>query len=117
MSMFDELQALGVDIDGGMNRLMGNASLYERMLGKFAAMMGDLSVEPGFDHNNYDEVIEKAHTIKGATGNLSITPLYEAYTEIVNLLRAGQPEQAEEILEKIIPVQKEIVQCIEKYVQ
>lgn len=116
MSMFDELKALGVDIDGGMNRLMGNASLYERMLGKFVSMMGNLSVEPGFDHENYEEIIEKTHTIKGATGNLSITPLYEAYTEIVNLLRAGQPEQAEKILEKIIPVQKEIVQCIEKYV-
>lgn len=116
MSLFEELKSLGVNIDEGMERLMGNVSLYERMLGKFVKLIEDLSVQPGFDYDNYEEVIEKTHTIKGATGNLSITPLYEAYTEIVNLLRANQPEQADEILKKIIPVQTEIVNCIAKYI-
>lgn len=55
-------------------------------------------MSPDFDGNDYKDMIEKAHAIKGAAGNLSITPVYEAYTEIVNLLRADQPAQAREAL-------------------
>lgn len=55
-------------------------------------------MSPDFDGNDYKDMIEKAHAIKGEAGNLSITPVYEAYTEIVNLLRADQPAQAREVL-------------------
>lgn len=59
--------------------------------------------------------MEKAHAIKGTAGNLSITPVYEAYTEVVNLLRTGQPDEARPVLERVLPVQTEIVACIKKY--
>ena len=115
MSLLDELKELGVNVDEGINRLMGNASLYEKMLGTFVNMMDKSTVDPDFDGDNYGDVIETTHAIKGAAGNLSITPVYDAYTEIVDLLRAGQPEQAREVLKKVLPVQKEIVDCIKKY--
>lgn len=115
MSLLEELKTLGVHIEEGEKRLGGNIALYERMLFKFADMMQNSSVSPDFDFNDYDGVIEAAHTIKGTSGNLSITPIYEAYSEIVRLLRAGQPELAKEQIEKIIPVQAEIVNCIKKY--
>lgn len=115
MSLFDELKALGVNVDDALDRFVQNASLYERMLGSFTSMMKKMSVQPDFDCSDYDEITEKAHAIKGTTGNLSLSPLYEAYTEIVSLLRAGQPEQAKELLIKILPVQNEIIACIEKY--
>ena len=35
MELFEELRALGVDIDDGMKRLMNNEGLYKRMLGLF----------------------------------------------------------------------------------
>ena len=60
---------------------------------------------------------EKAHALRGTSGNLSITPVYEAYTEIMNLLRAGRPDEAKQLIAKIIPVQEQIVSCIEKYMQ
>ena len=44
---------------------------------------------------------------------MSITPVYEAYTEILNLLRTGKPEEAKAVLEKILPVQEKILACIE----
>ena len=43
--------------------------------------------------------------------------LIKIRTEIVNLLRAGQPEQAVPLIEKILPIQDEIVKCIEKYME
>lgn len=109
MALLDELKALDVNVDEGLERMMGNSSLYERMLVKFVKVMNDLEVSPDFDNNDYAEIIEKTHTIKGASGNLSVTPVYEAYTEIVNLLRSDKPEEAKEILRNILPVQKEIL--------
>ena len=115
MDLFDELKALGVDIDGGLKRLNGNETLYKRLLGSFLKTIKAHAVSADFDASDCTEAIEKTHAIKGTAGNLSITPIYEAYTEIVNLLRAGQPEEARAILAKVLPVQEEIVSCIEKY--
>lgn len=115
MSLLEEMKALGVNVDEGLERMMGNASLYERMLGKFTKMIDDADIQPDFDNNDYVEIIEKTHAIKGASGNLSITPVYEAYTEIVSLLREDKPEQAKEVLKKVLPIQTEIIDCIKDH--
>ncbi len=115
MSLLEELRDLGVNTEEAIERMNGNVSLYGRMLVKFADMIKKSSVQPDFDSDEYSDITEAAHAIKGASGNLSITPVYEAYAEIVRLLRAGQPEQAKDILNKIIPIQTKIVNCIEKY--
>lgn len=116
MGMFEELKSLGVNVDDGMKRFMGNASLYEKMLKTFPNMAKSAEITLDFDCNAYAEIIEKAHAIKGATGNLSIAPLYRAYTEIVQLLREDKPERAKEVLKEVLPIQMDIIQCIEKYI-
>lgn len=115
MGLFEDLKALGVDIDGGLQRLGGNEALYTRLLNTFVKAIKSQAVDPDFDTADYEDVKEKAHAIKGTSGNLSITPVFEAYTEIMNLLRAEKPEEAKELLRKVLPVQEEIVNCIEKY--
>ncbi len=115
MGLFEDLKALGVDIDGGLKRLGGNEALYTRLLGTFVKAIRGQGIDPDFDTSDYEDVKEKAHAIKGTSGNLSITPVFEAYTEIMNLLRARQPEEAKALLQKVLPVQEEIVSCIEKH--
>lgn len=115
MGMLEELKDLGVDVDGGIKRLSGKQALYERMMFKFLDMMKKSVVSPDFDSNNYGDVIEVAHALKGAAGNLSVTPLYEAYGKIVDLLRTQKPEEARKVLEDVLPVQGEILGCIERY--
>lgn len=117
MSLFEELRELGVDIDGGLKRINGNEKLYTKLLGSFVKAINTYSVEPDFDGTDYNDVIEKTHAIKGTSGNLSITPIYESYTKIVDLLRAGEPETAREILKEIIPVQEKIVACIVSHME
>lgn len=115
MSLFDELKDLGVNVDEGMGRLMGKASLYEKMLGKFVVMIEDTPVKSeDFDCEDCTELIEKTHAIKGAAGNLSVTPIYEAYTQIVDLLRANKPEEAKIVFDKNISLQNDIIECIKK---
>lgn len=115
MSLFDELRALGVDIDGGLKRIMGNEKLYTRLLGSFVKMAKSNEIPLDFDSADCTEAIEKAHAIKGTAGNLSLTPVYEAYSEILNLLRSGKPEEARAQLEKVLPIQEKILACIESH--
>ena len=115
MGLMDELRQLGVNVDEAVARMMGNEAVYQRILGKFPAMLESTALSTDFDASDCKPVIEKAHSLKGTTGNLSLTPLYEAYTKITNLLREGETESARELLMEIQPVQEKIVACIKKY--
>lgn len=114
MSMLDELKALGVNIEDALQRFMNNSALYEKMLGKLVNNVKDIKVLPSIEAGDYSAACDAAHTLKGVMGNLSITPLYKSYTQIVNLLRENNPEEAKKILLETIPVQDEIIACIEK---
>ena len=115
MDFLEELKELGVNTEEGLARLNKNEALYKKLLGTFTGLIENYYVEPDFDETDYEEITEKAHAIKGAAGNLSITPVYSAYTRIVELLRAGKPQEAKEVLKKILPIQQGIVRCIDKY--
>ncbi len=115
MSMLDELQEIGVDVNEGLQRFMNNTSLYEKMLRTFPNMIHSSKISPDFDDSECDDMIEKTHALKGVTGNLSLTPLFVSYTKIVDSLRRGEPEEARVELNQLLPVQEKIVNCIEKY--
>ena len=117
MNLLDELRALDVDVDDGLKRIMGNEKLYTKLLGSFVKMARANGVCFVAGSDDYTEAIEKAHALKGTAGNLSLTPIYEGYTEILNLLRGGQPGEAKAVLEKILPVQEQILGCIEASMQ
>ncbi len=117
MSLLEELKALGVDVDGGLKRINGNEKLYTKLLGSFVKGVKTYDVQADFDDADCNEMIEKTHAIKGTSGNLSITPVYEAYTKIVDLLRKGNIEDAKALIREILPVQAEIVECIEKHME
>ena len=109
MELLNELRALGVDVDDGVKRIMGNEKLYRKLLGSYVKSQ---SVDLEFDSSDCTAITERVHAIKGTAGNLSITPVYEAYSEALGLLRNGQPEEARAVLRKVQPVQEEILSCI-----
>lgn len=115
MDLFEELRGLGVDIDDGLKRLMGNEGLYKRMLGLFVKTLRSQYLPADFDAASCGEAIEKAHSIKGTAGNLSVTPLYEGYNEVLTLLRTDRIEEARPVIERLIPIQNDIIACIEKH--
>lgn len=115
MDIIEELKALDVNTDEALMRFMNNKELYKKMLLKFPPNIEKLEVMSFIDAGDYKTATENAHTIKGVTGNLSLTPLYAGYTEIVNLLRAEKPDEARKLLVDLLPVQEQIISCINKY--
>lgn len=115
MDLMEELSALGVDTKDAMERFMGNSALYERMLKKFPKTVEDSPVLPYAQSEDYETAASNAHALKGVAGNLSLTPLFERYTKIVDMYRASNFEQANSLLAETLELQKKFLDVIEKY--
>ena len=116
MTYMEELAALGVDVEDGLNRVMGDSELYESMLTMFidAVESNPVSTQdfaaPAGDE--LQQLIDRVHMLKGVTGNLAIAPLFLTYTEILGLLRGGKVQEAQARFEEMLPTQKVILECI-----
>lgn len=113
MSMINDLEALGVNTSEALGRFMNNSMLYEKLIAKYPDSARTADVAAQFAAKDYEKAVEAAHTLKGVTGNLSLTPLYTAYTEIVNLLRAGKNDEAEKLYNETAPIEEKIIAAIE----
>lgn len=116
MSFAETLEGLGVNVKEGVDRVMGDQELYETMLGMFVEEVESFPISVSdFDSSDYDELIKRVHMLKGTTGNLSITPLFEQYTKALGLLRGKKPGEAKAVFEKVLPVQTAIIDCIKNH--
>ncbi|MDO5111544.1 MAG: Hpt domain-containing protein [Clostridia bacterium] len=84
------LKNAGIDYDHAVKRFMGKASIYEKVLGDF---LNDTALDRAlvaFDAGDTQGLFSCAHEIKGVSGNMDITRLYDATCELVELLRGGK---------------------------
>lgn len=110
--LLEKLAALGSDVKDGMSRFMENESLYIRCLKKFPPQAEKCTLHDDLANKDYEAAVQSAHAMKGVTGNLSLTPLYTRYSEIVNRLRAGETEGLEPIEAEIGQLQEQICAVI-----
>ena len=101
--MLDKIQLLGADLEDAMRRFQGNEALYKRLLLKFPDQAAK---------ENYDKALENVHTMKGLAANLSLSNLYDAYSEVVDLLRSGKYTEAEGKYLAILPIEEEYNKAI-----
>ena len=81
-----------VDQEDGKKRVMNNAKLYAKLLGKFK---DETNLDPIFaalDAGNYEEAQGLAHTVKGVTANLSIKDLNEKIVTLEAQIKAKSVE-------------------------
>ncbi len=114
MSLTDEITKFGVDKEDALKRFLNNQQLFEKMLKKLPNQIRTLPVMEFIDSGDYDQATKNAHTLKGVTGNLSVTPLYKGYTEVVSLLRDNEHEKAAQRYREMLPDIENIIKCIEK---
>ena len=71
MKYFEELRELGVDVDAGLERVMGDESFYEMTLDMFLDSVDENPIElTDFDADDLETLIGRVHILKGLTGNL-----------------------------------------------
>lgn len=116
MSMLEELKKLGVNVEEGLERVMDDEPLYETMLGMYIDKVHSNSIEmEDFDADDLETLIARVHMLKGLTGNLAMTTLFEGYMKVLDYLRTGCAQEAKEEYERILPDQAAVMDCIKRH--
>lgn len=110
--MFKELKLLGTDVDEALERFGGNAELYRKFIIKFLKNADEYNPDSAFESGDYDEAFKRVHALKGVSGNLSFVPLYTAYSEITELLRAGSNAEAQAKYSETKSLRDSYMECI-----
>ena len=87
--LLNKLEGWGADIKTSLERFMEDEELYLSFIKKFPETSNVDKLTQLILDKDYENAVLEAHTLKGVTGNLGLTPLYEGFTEIVNDMRAG----------------------------
>ena len=83
-----DLISFGADVTEGLQRCLNNESFYLRMV---KMIPGDPNFQKLYDaigSGDLAAAFEAAHALKGALGNLALTPLTAPVVELTELLRA-----------------------------
>ncbi|MDE7478067.1 MAG: hypothetical protein K2M91_08975 [Lachnospiraceae bacterium] len=116
MKFLDELKDLGVDVDAGLERVMDDEPFYEMMLGMFIGSVNDNPIElADFDADDLEVLTTRVHILKGLTGNLEMTPLFDGYVQVLDFLRTNRPQEALKKYERLLPIQEAIMDCIKRH--
>lgn len=87
----EALGKFGANVEDGLKRCMNNEAFYLRLVGMALDDGAFESLGATLSENDLDKAFEEAHKLKGATGNLSLTPIYDPLVTLTELLRNKTP--------------------------
>lgn len=87
MLTLDKLTAYGADTATGLARCMNNEGFYLRLVNMELSDGNFDKLHTALNAGNARDAFEAAHALKGALGNLALTPLYEPVAQATELLR------------------------------
>ncbi len=87
MLTIEKLKELGANTDEGLTRCMNNEQFYFRLIGKAMSDNSFEKLKTAIETGDLDTAFELAHALKGVTGNLALTQLYNPISEMTELLR------------------------------
>lgn len=96
-----KLSRAGVDVKQGLKRLDNDSAFYEILLKKFCDSPQYEQLKNAMDQGDTQQAFQHAHTLKGASGNLSLVRIYDALTPMVEELRKGNLEMAQKYFEEV----------------
>ena len=91
----EKLTKLGLDYQAGLARFLGNSALYSKFLSSFAYEPDSEKLKQAMEKKDREGVFQSAHALKGITGNLSLTLLYEKICCVVEDTRQGWSEKTQ----------------------
>ncbi|MDR0644896.1 MAG: Hpt domain-containing protein [Treponema sp.] len=79
--------AVLINQEEGLKRMMNNKKLYTKLLNKFKAETNLNEIESLIKVQDYEKAQISVHTLKGISGNLSLTALYEQLLSIESQIK------------------------------
>ncbi len=98
-----EISLPGLDITEGMNRLGADLELYMGIIAEYCANYRDVEavICDAVEAGNYKKAEQTAHSLKGASGNISATDLYQYAIQLERLCRARSDDHILDLSKKI----------------
>lgn len=103
MSTFiEKFEAYGANTKDVMDRFMGDEEFLISCLDQFVEENEIERLKECIALKDYDGAFEAAHSLKGVTGNLGITPLFEIVSLLVEDLRMKAYDDVENKLQSVL---------------
>lgn len=99
---------IGVNTKEGLERCLNNEQFYLNLVRK--TMEGDSfeKLNEAIRTNDLNTAFEIAHNLKGVTGNLALTPLFQPLSEMTEHLRAREQMDYTSYIESITASKQKI---------
>lgn len=93
----------GLDMKGALERVGGNAELFNKLLGRFAETQKDVldRITAAADTGDFETAVREAHTLKGLAGNIGASSLYSVAAEAEAGLKKGTSYGLEEVFNNL----------------
>lgn len=88
--VLDRLRAWGCDLDGALERFLGDEELYKSCLPMVVEDGAFDGLKEALTADDRKKAFDCAHTLKGVFANMGITPMFDTVVKIVEPLRAGK---------------------------
>ncbi len=111
---FSVLQDAGFDTDAALRRCAGDEDLYAQVLGMFVQDENVKQAAQCLESGDRDGFFGHVHEVKGMCGNLGITPLYEAASQVIVSLRADADDEARRLFGDVESLRDKAVRAIGK---
>lgn len=106
------LRQAGIDYDAALARFVGKQAIYEKYLLKFLEDTHAQDALAAYEQEDYEELFEQTHALKGVAGTLGMMGLYDAAAEIVHDLRCDNREELSGKMAQMMAEQKRICEII-----
>ena len=101
MTFEEALTKIGVNTSDVLARFSGNESLMKKFILKFPQDKSFPDTKAALASGDKKALEISAHTLKGVSGNLGFSELYETSAALVNAVRAGEEEKIKPLGEKV----------------
>ena len=108
MITVDKLNTFGANTAEGLARCFGNEALYLKLVATIPNEANFGKLKDAIEGKNLKDAFEAAHALKGALGNLSLTPIYAPVVEITELLRSETDMDYKSLLGTILEKKDEL---------
>lgn len=102
----------GVSINEALVQLGGDKALYEELLETFKKENRMKGLETSLKSGDAQGAFAAAHALKGESGNMGFTRLYEALCVLVDRLRTGTCEGTDELFAPVKKAYDELMDAI-----
>lgn len=106
------LRQAGIDYDAALARFVGKQAIYEKYLLKFLEDTHAQDALEAYEQENYEELLEQTHALKGVAGTLGMMGLYDVAAEIVHDLRCDNRDGLSEKMARMMAEQERIREII-----